>query len=205
MSAVLTEFQQSVLWHVMTGRLQHNGSALKKSNPYPSERLKFILHAQKGQQLNQDCLLPDGKYPLFNGGEAASGYTNQFNKVGPLVTISEGGSKAGSVNFVSGKCWVSGHCYSVHAPHMSPAFTYYWLQANITHLYRLAQGIGMPNIPKRDLLNLSLPLPPPEERARILAFIEKFTHFIPDSAPAIKALNEWYQSMLFHGLTGGAQ
>ncbi len=212
MSAVLTEFQHSVLWHVMTGKLIVKDLAITpcsdlipvdswiKSLPrnWTQIRVQDALNLSKGQTPPQKI---SGDYPYYNGGVVPTGNCEDYNYNGDSVLISNGGASAGAITRVHGPIWVGGDCYVAQGDK-------YLLRAlELLNQYRevYMEGSAMSHVKLPRLKAQWLPLPPKEERARILSFIEKFTHFIPDSAPAIKDLDEWYQSMLWHGLTGGAQ
>ncbi len=210
MSAVLTEFQHSVLWHVMTGKLSISqdynlSNVIKTQNTteWFSDIPKHWGSVKLGNYVslsNGSNSKTKGSYPLY-GANGIIGSSNTWNVLKNTLLIGRVGS-CGKLFLTPNKGHASDNSL-IFQTQLSHKYLFYLL--SIAPVDSCINKNAMPLLVGSTLLRLRIPLPPPEERARILAFIEKFTHFIPDSAPAIKALNEWYQSMLFHGLTGGAQ
>lgn len=118
--------------------------------------LKDICSPIKGKQINTSLLDSKGKYKYINGGVKESGYYSNFNTMGGVVTISEGGASCGFVNFISAPFWCGCHCYVLSKPKVKPLYLYYLLKSCEAKLMALRTGAAMPNIKKSALEKLLL-------------------------------------------------
>ena len=140
--------------------------------PFPDwkeKRLGEVAAINKGKQLNRDTLDTAGRYPVVNGGVAPSGYHDAYNTEAGAITISEGGNSCGFVGFQRTQFWSGGHCY-VLAPNrllINNDFLFQVLKFEELSIMRLRVGSGLPNIQKGDLTKFALPIPHPDEQAKI--------------------------------------
>lgn len=119
-------------------------------------RLEDIVSYSKGQQINGDELIENGKYEYLNGGINPSGCWTEYNVVGDTVTISEGGNSCGYVNYMSDPFWCGAHCYYLYESKLNNKYLYYALKSQQDKIMKLRSGACMPNIKKRDLGNFEL-------------------------------------------------
>ena len=140
--------------------------------PFPDwkeKRLGEVAAINKGKQLNRDTLDTAGRYLVVNGGVAPSGYHDAYNTEAGAITISEGGNSCGFVGFQRTQFWSGGHCY-VLAPNrllINNDFLFQVLKFEELSIMRLRVGSGLPNIQKGDLTKFALPIPHPDEQAKI--------------------------------------
>ena len=128
-----------------------------------------IAKIKKGVQRNRDTLSKSGQYPVWNGGITPSGYTDEYNFLGNIVTISEGGNSCGFVNLAKGQFWCGGHCYALIdlVPQVDNRFLYHLLKRHECRIKRLRVGSGLPNIQKRDIEKLKVAIPEIESQRQI--------------------------------------
>lgn len=106
-----------------------------------------IFTIQKGVQINNEDLMPNGQYYYLNGGIVPSGYTNCYNTNGNTISISEGGNSCGFVCYNKKKYWSGGHCYSLIAKiNINIGFIYEQLKFHEKEIMDLRVGSGIPNI-----------------------------------------------------------
>lgn len=116
-------------------------------------RLSDVVSYSKGQQINGDELIENGKYIYLNGGVNPSGCWTDYNVEGDTVTISEGGNSCGYVNYISNPFWCGAHCYYLYDSKLNNKYLYYALKSQQDKLMKLRSGACMPNIKKSDLGN----------------------------------------------------
>lgn len=122
--------------------------------------LGALADVEKGQQLNAEYLSPTGRYPHFNGGITASGYTDRHNTPAGSIAISEGGNSCGFVQFIAEPFWRGGHCYGVKPNvRVHQGFLYHALKKMQADIMGLRVGSGLPNVQKSALVRVQVVLP----------------------------------------------
>ena len=141
-------------------------------------KLKDISKINKGEQLNKDVMIEDGKYYVLNGGKDPSGYTNEWNVSENTITMSEGGNSCGYVNFNTEKFWSGGHCYTIQdiVSDVETLYLYHYLKSKEDSIMKLRIGTGLPNIQKKDLAEFKVIIPAIEQQrtiSNILSLLER--------------------------------
>ncbi|MGY5354173.1 restriction endonuclease subunit S [Wenyingzhuangia sp. IMCC45467] len=144
----------------------------KKNESFPNwktTKLDNVVDIVKGKQLNKELLTEKDIYPCQNGGIEPSGFTNMYNTLENTITISEGGNSCGYVNYMQTKFWCGGHCYSLLniKNNVVNKFLYQYLKFYQTKIMSLRVGSGLPNIQKKDIVNLKISIPCHEEQQKI--------------------------------------
>ena len=114
-------------------------------------QLKDICCFSKGNQINGDELVDNGKYDYLNGGINPSGKWSDFNVSGGTITISEGGNSCGYVNYMPAPFWCGAHCYYLYDLRCEVKYLYYALKSQQDRIMKLRSGACMPNIKKSDI------------------------------------------------------
>ena len=128
----------------------------------------------KGQQVNLDNLLKHGKYYVMNGGTQPSGYYNSYNTNAGTISISEGGNSCGYVQYNKENFWSGGHCYTLQniKGELTEKNLYHYLKSNEKMIMALRVGSGLPNIQKKDLMSLRIPIPAKENQKKISCLLD---------------------------------
>ena len=128
----------------------------------------------KGQQVNLDNLLKHGKYYVMNGGTQPSGYYNSYNTDAGTISISEGGNSCGYVQYNKENFWSGGHCYTLQniKSELTEKYLYHYLKSNEKMIMALRVGSGLPNIQKKDLMSLRIPIPAKENQKKISCLLD---------------------------------
>ena len=128
----------------------------------------------KGQQVNLDNLLKHGKYYVMNGGTQPSGYYNSYNTDAGTISISEGGNSCGYVQYNRENFWSGGHCYTLQniENELTEKYLYHYLKSNEKKIMALRVGSGLPNIQKKDLMSLRIPIPAKENQKKISCLLD---------------------------------
>ena len=128
----------------------------------------------KGQQVNLDNLLKHGKYYVMNGGTQPSGYYNSYNTDAGTISISEGGNSCGYVQYNKENFWSGGHCYTLQniENELTEKYLYQYLKSNEKKIMALRVGSGLPNIQKKDLMSLRIPIPTKENQKKISCLLD---------------------------------
>lgn len=172
---------------------------------WKTKRLSEFSQLNKGSQINKSLLESIGKYPVWNGGIAPSGYTENWNTRENTITISEGGNSCGFVNFASQKFWCGGHCYSICQ--IKQNVNQYFLFQKLKEMQKVIMGLrvgsGLPNIQKKNILNLEIMLP--EDHEEQIAIANVLTDMDAELFTLEQRLNktrELKQGMMQELLTG---
>jgi type I restriction enzyme S subunit len=149
--------KQAAMEQLLTGKRRLPGF----SGEWKLKRLRDFCEVNKGTQINKSLLTNVGEYPVWNGGITPSGYTDNWNTKENTITISEGGNSCGFVNFCSQKFWCGGHCYSICQikQNVYQLFLFQKLKQTQEVIMSLRVGSGLPNIQKKNLLNLEIKQP----------------------------------------------
>jgi type I restriction enzyme, S subunit len=149
--------KQAAMEQLLTGKRRLPGF----SGEWKLKRLRDFCEVYKGTQINKSLLTNVGEYPVWNGGITPSGYTDNWNTKENTITISEGGNSCGFVNFCSQKFWCGGHCYSICQikQNVYQLFLFQKLKQTQEVIMSLRVGSGLPNIQKKNLLNLEIKQP----------------------------------------------
>ena len=139
---------------------------------WESKTLIDICQINKGEQINNALLKSIGKYYYLNGGTKLSGYTDNFNKIGNTISISEGGESCGFVNFNINNFWSGGHLYTLD--NLNKDLNAYFLFSELKNKQRLIMklrvGSGLPNIQKGILCKFLIEYPSIQEQTKIAKF-----------------------------------
>ena len=97
-------------------------------------------------------------------------------------------------------CIIDNNCGAIIPKNINSKLLYF-IMLQIP-LEALENGGAVPSINERQLKGIILPLPPPEEATRILAFLESFEASLPKVGEALELLEAWKKSMIYHVVTG---
>ncbi len=159
-----------------------------------------------GEFVHKDKQDPNEKYPVYNGGRAATGYYEKFNNAGEKIIVSARGANAGFVNRLSTPYWAGNSCYSIgirKSELLNWSFVYYFLKQSESILIGIQQKGGIPAVSKKQMEDFLLPIPSIGEQARIVAILDKFdtlTNSITEGLPREIALRQkqyaYYRDLL---------
>ena len=136
---------------------------------HPSMALGELCEIKKGEQINKEALSEQGQYYVMNGGVTPSGYYDRFNTEANTISISEGGNSCGYVQYNDRPFWSGGHCYTLKniSKVINHKYLFHYLKSIETGIMALRIGSGLPNIQKKDLSAVRIPLPPLAVQERI--------------------------------------
>ena len=164
--------------------------------------LNSIATIKKGEQRNKLDLIPNGKYPVLNGGTNFSGYYNSYNREANTITISEGGN-AGYVNFIKERFWSSGHCYTLHDIKIDKLFLYQCLKNSEKRLMKLQLGTALKNIQISEIREFELNMPKSikeqEKIGEFLSLLDTEIDNLKKQAESIKRLKKGLMKKLMSG------
>lgn len=110
-----------------------------------------------------------GQYYVMNGGILPSGLIDACNAPAGSISISEGGSSCGFVQYNAMPFWCGKHCYVIDtaADFVDMRYLFHFLKANEKSIMALRTGSGLPNIQKHDLLRLPVYVPAADRQIKI--------------------------------------
>ena len=147
-----------------------------------------------GEFVHKDKQNPMGKYPVYNGGVSYTGFYDQFNNTAHKIVISARGS-CGFVNRVDVDYWAGNSSYSVDVSLTIAnwVFVYYYLKQYQGQLMsERQQGGGVPAISKKQVEDISIPLPPLPVQQEIVRILDSMTALIANLDSEIAPRQQQY-------------
>lgn len=147
-----------------------------------------------GEFVHKDKQNPMGKYPVYNGGVSYTGFYDQFNNTAHKIVISARGS-CGFVNRVDVDYWAGNSSYSVDVSLTIAnwVFVYYYLKQYQGQLMsERQQGGGVPAISKKQVEDISVPLPPLPVQQEIVRILDSMTALIANLDSEIATRQQQY-------------
>ncbi len=178
---LLEEYRQTVIHHAVTRGLDPDVS-LKPSGVewlgdvpahWEVRRLKTLCSMKSGYGITAMSIEPVGKYPVY-GGNGLRGYTSDYTHDGNYVLIGRQGALCGNIHIARGQFWASEHAVVAS---LSAGYVLEWFAAilDVMDLNQYSIAAAQPGLAVERVLNLSLPVPSPQEQAHIARYIEDET------------------------------
>ncbi len=166
-----------------------------KINPEWDMRLiGEIAEVRKGSAVTKAQINPGGSVPVVAGGQKPAYYHNVSNREPDVITISASGAYAGFVNYWTEPIFAS-DCSTIQAIDDKRALNRYIFESLKSlqgDIYKLQMGGGQPHVYPKDIVKISIPLPPIEIQREIVAELEAEQKLID----ANKKLIEIYQQKI---------
>ena len=166
-------------------------------------KLKYIAFLKSGDTIPPSQFTDDG-YPVY-GGNGFRGYTNKYNNEGKHILIGRQGALCGNINYADGKFYASEHAVVVY-PHKNENLTWLGELLRISNLNQYSTSAAQPGLAVSNIVNISYPYPPEEERKEIAQYIEKNIDRIEKlkkrAKREIELLKEYRSSLITEVVTG---
>lgn len=144
-----------------------------------------------------------GKIPVILGGQEPAYYIDKANHTGKAIVISRSGVSAGFISFWDEPIFVTDGFIVEAKQNTNIKFLYYYLKSQQDNLNSSKKGGGVPHITGKDILSISIPVPPLEEQQRIVSILDRFdalcndlTSGLPAEIAARKKQYEYYRDKL---------
>lgn len=166
-------------------------------------RLKNFAEIGSGQD-QKGIENDNGKYSIYGTG-GLMGKTNEFLYEGPSVILGRKGT-IDNPFYVTEPFWtVDTAYYTKIKENVDPRFFFYCCRTIQFDYYKY--GSAVPSMSQRDLNQIRLPYPPPEEQKIIADYLDaqsaKITRFIQSKKRFIELLKEQRQSIITQAITNG--
>lgn len=139
------------------------------SSTVPRHILGDICTIRTGEMPGSRDCMENGQYYVMNGGTVPSGYINAFNAPAGSISISEGGSSCGYVQYNDVPFWCGKHCYVIDsvADFVDKRYLFHFLKAKEASIMSLRKGSGLPNIQKQDIIRFPVYVPSADRQMKI--------------------------------------
>lgn len=130
------------------------------------------------------------KYEYINAGTSNSGYANEYNCEGDVVTTpSRGQGGIGFVGYQSNAFWLGPLCYKICSTDnkVLNKYLYYFLSSNNYLILANKKEGGTPAINSTDLSSICIPIPSFEEQQRIVDILDRFDKLCNDISEGLPA------------------
>ena len=163
----------------------------KKQYAYYRDKLLTFEEDSLKKRFRDTCIIKSGEfaspkelskiqddlhiYPCY-GSNGLRGYINKFNYDGEYPIVGRVGALCGSVNYVSGKFFVTDNALIVQSKgEYIPRFLYYLLIS--LNLNKYKAGGAQPAIAGKTIYDLSAPLPPLEKQKEIVSILDNLEKY----------------------------
>ena len=114
-----------------------------------------VCNIKRGSQLKSSDAVW-GKYPVVAGGVLPSCFHNQFNRKGPVITISASGANAGFINYFNQNIFAT-DCSTIEENNKYDLkYLYYSLKIQQKKLYSMQTGGAQPHIHPKEISQLEI-------------------------------------------------
>lgn len=130
------------------------------------------------------------QYEYINAGTSKSGYTNEYNCEGDVVTTpSRGQGGIGFVGYQNNAFWLGPLCYKICSTDKSilNKYLYYFLSSNNHLILANKKEGGTPAINSKDLASIFVPIPSIIEQQRIVDILDRFDKLCNDISEGLPA------------------
>jgi len=128
-----------------------------------------------------------GEIPVILGGQEPAYYCDKNNHVGEAIVISRSGAYAGFVSYWNEPIFVTDGFVLETKYGMSMKYLYFYLKSIQEELHQTKRGGGVPHVRGDEIMLLKIPVPSPEEQARIVAILDKFDALTTDIGAGLPA------------------
>ena len=215
--ALLEEQKQAIIHQAVTGQID-----VRTGEPYPSyknsgvewlryvpehwemRRLKTLCSMKSGEGITAESIEPMGEYPVY-GGNGIRGYTSNYTHDGKFVLIGRQGALCGNIHVACGQFWASEHAVVAA---LNPSFVLEWFSAilGVMNLNQYSIAAAQPGLAVERVINLWVPVPPPQDQAAIARYLDKTAAIIDDGvAPGrseIDLVQEYRTRLIADVVTG---
>lgn len=129
-------------------------------------------------------LVEYGQYEFVNAGIGNSGFTNESNCDGNVVTTpSRGQGGIGYVGYQKNKFWLGPLCYGIKSKNerlLLNKFLFYYLSNNSSEILKRKKEGGVPALNACDLQTINIKVPPIDIQERIVNVLDNFDAICSD-------------------------
>ena len=169
---------------------------------WQTSKLKYYIDINSGVAINREEIVPDGKYPVYGGGERI-GDTNNYNIDSGTIIIGRVGARCGCVKLVDEPAWATDNAL-ICTTSLNPKYLSTLLEA--ANLNRLNESNAQPLITSTKVKNLVVSLPPIPEQKAIADFLDaktaKIDETIAELEAQLKDLADYKQAVITEAVTG---
>ncbi|NLM15304.1 MAG: restriction endonuclease subunit S [Clostridiaceae bacterium] len=134
------------------------------------------INVEKGKALTKKSIIK-GDIPVVAGGQTYAYFTNRPTHTMPTITVSASGAYAGFVWYHDYPIWAS-DCNVLYSVEGATKFLYFTLKSIQHKIYALQSGGAQPHVYSKDMKNLRVFWPLPEEQEQIAEALTTVQHEI---------------------------
>jgi type I restriction enzyme S subunit len=137
-------------------------------------KLEAVLDMYQPKTISQKEMVEDGKYPVF-GANGQIGWHNDFNHEKPEVLLTCRGATCGFLNWSLPNSWINGNAMVMRpkdSSKLSREFLFKALAGGVDTTKAIT-GAAQPQITRKSLNPLCIPIPPLEEQERIVEILDE--------------------------------
>lgn len=155
-----------------TGSPPYSSLGTCSMSKWPKVSLNEVCKMYQPQTIGGRDLLNGGRYPVY-GANGQIGFYGRFNHADAEVTVTCRGATCGTVNVIPGPSWITGNAMVVKPLDERITKGYLARVLSATDFSSVITGAAQPQITRKPLERVVIPLPPIEEQRRIAAVLDK--------------------------------
>ena len=137
-------------------------------------KLEAVLDMYQPKTIAQKEMVEDGKFPVF-GANGQIGWHDEFNHEEPEVLLTCRGATCGFWNWSLPNSWINGNAMVMRpkdSSQLSQEFLFKALEGGVD-ITKAITGSAQPQITRKSLNPLCIPIPPLEEQERIVGVLDE--------------------------------
>ena len=197
--SLLEQYKKGVMQQIFTQALRFKSDDGGDFADWEEKKLGEVCTITIGEFVIKTKQVPNGKYPVYNGGKSYTGFYDEFNNEGDKIIISARGANAGFVNFANGRYWAGNSCYSIGIIDKSSydiSYFYYFIKMNENSFIDNQQAANIPSVSKKDAENFIIRIPSLPEQTKIANFLSAIDEKINHCGLQIKKMEGWKKGLL---------
>ena len=160
------------------------------------KRLGDVCEIYQPQTISTQQLVEDGEFDVF-GANGIIGRYDKYNHEFPEILLTCRGATCGTINVSNPKSWINGNAMVIHSKMEGLLFNYLKYCLTTLDYVSIISGAAQPQITRKSLSPVSIPIPPRELQEQIVAELDEINEGIVELREQVKDLDSLAQTLFY--------